>query len=303
MKKFKFLQLAFLFSFILLGYHVHANESLKYLSEEPPSLTPKTFAADLISIAGRSEFGSVFSKDGTEFFFGVDLGQRSEIRYTRLEGETWIDPIVILSHEKFGYNDPFLSPDEKKLFYISNRSLNGEGSGKDIDIWYSEKTESGWSAPINAGPNINSDKEEYYISFTKDGSMYFSSNSATANEYSNDFDIYRSSFANGEYQKPVRLSDSVNTPSYEADVFIDPDESYIIFCGQRKEGLGRGDLYISFKNDDETWTESKNMGSPINSSNHELCPFVTTDGKYLFYTSNKDIYWVDARIIEQYRSK
>jgi len=42
---------------------------------------------------------------------------------------------------------------------------------------------------------------------------------------------------------------------------------------------------------------------PINTKNHELCPYVTSDGKYLFYTSNEDIYWVSTKIISQIKEK
>ena len=87
----------------------------------------------------------------------------------------------------------------------------------------------------------------------------------------------------------------------EADVFIAPNESYMIFCSIREDGFGQGDLYISFKKDDNNWTTAKNMGATINTKYHELCPVVTRDGKYFFFTSNQDIYWVDAKVIEKYR--
>ncbi|MBG6129007.1 hypothetical protein IWQ47_000301 [Aquimarina sp. EL_43] len=106
---------------------------------------------------------------------------------------------------------------------------------------------------------------------------------------------------NGEFQKAITLGDSINTSNYEADVFVDPEETYVIFCARRPEGLGRGDLYISFKNTDGTWTKSINMGEKINTKNHELCPFVSKDGKYFFYTSNQDIYWVSTKIIDALR--
>jgi len=154
---------------------------------------------------------------------------------------------------------------------------------------------------FNAGPNINSDGNEYYISFTNDGTMYFSSNVKAPEERRNDYDIFFSKNHEGVFQEAISLDDSINTQYYEADVFIDPNETYIIFAANRPEGLGRGDLYISFKKPNGSWTKSKNMGAPVNSENHELCPFVSKDGKYFFYTSNKDIYWVDAEIIEELR--
>ncbi|WP_298902933.1 hypothetical protein [uncultured Psychroserpens sp.] len=282
----------------MISYSQEIGDHLKYLKQKPPSIKPKIFAPDLISKKGVYEFGSVFNKDATEFFYGVNVKGKEEIRFSKLVGDSWSTPKTILKHERYGYNDPFLSPDENRLYFISQRTLDGLGDSKDYDIWYVEKMDDKWSDPINAGPNINTEGDEYYISFTNDGTMYFSSNKNGSN-----FDIYASKFIDGEFQKPVALSDSINTNNYEADVFVDPNESYIIFCANRPVGLGRGDLYISFKNNDGTWTKSINMGEKINTKGHELCPFVSKDGKYLFYTSNQDIYWVSAEIINSLKNK
>lgn len=291
-----------LLAVLLASCGIKVDQGLKYLKQNPPSTTPEIFAPHLISLESEYEFGSVFNAAATEFFYGVDVRGKSEIRYSKLIGSTWSDPETILAHEQYGYNDPFLSPDENRLYFISKMPKDGSGELKDYDIWYAEKVDGGWSDPINAGPSINTDRNEYYISFTKDGTMYFSSNvNASANNNSSDFDIFYSKSINGEFQKAVQLGESINTTSYEADVFIAPNESYIIFCADRPGGLGRGDLYVSFKNEDGTWTKSKNMGQLINSENHELCPFVSKDGKYFFYTSNKDIYWVKTQVIEDLR--
>ncbi|MBL4605978.1 MAG: PD40 domain-containing protein [Flavobacteriaceae bacterium] len=277
------------------------KDKLLYIDSEKPSLTPKIFSLNFISKENESEFGSTFSKDGTEFFFAVNVNGKSEIRYSKLEKGSWIEPITILSHKEYKYADPILSPDEKELYYISDMPLNKKDTIKDHDIWYSRKIKNKWSMPINAGKNINSLKNEYYISFSSDGTMYFASNKNAGVNREHDFDIYYSKKIDGKYRSSIRLSDSINTKRYEADVFISPDESYMIFCSARKEGLGKGDLYISFKNHKGEWGKSKNMGEIINSKNHELCPFVTSDGKYLFYTSNENIYWVRSELIEKYR--
>lgn len=272
------------------------KETLPYLGLTPPSSTPEVFAPGLISTEEEYEFGSVFNKAGTEFYYGVNVGGREEIRFSKLTDKGWSKPAVVMSHERYGYNDPFLSPDEQRLYFISKRALDGQGDVKDYDIWYAERQGDGWSDPINAGPNINTEGEEYYISFNSEGTMYFSSNKIDVN-----FDIYTSEFVDGEFQAAVPMGEAINTTNYEADVFIDPGESYIIFCARRPDGVGQGDLYISFKKEDGTWTPSKNMGERINTQGHELCPFVTADGKYFLYTSNKDIYWVDTKIIEEMR--
>jgi hypothetical protein len=277
------------------------NEKLLYIDSEKPSLTPKIFSLNFISKEDESEFGSTFSKDGTEFFFAVNVNGKSEIRYSRLEKESWIVPITILSHEEYKYADPILSPDEKELYYISDMPVNKSDTIKDHDIWYSRKMKDKWSRPINAGDKINSTKNEYYVSFSSDGTMYFASNKNARINREHDFDIYYSNKIDGKFRLPIKLPDSINTKRYEADVFISPDQSYMIFCSARKEGFGNGDLYISFKDDKGEWGKSQNMGEIINSKNHELCPFVTSDGKYLFYTSDENIYWVSSELIEKYR--
>lgn len=283
----------------IVGSAQNQTEQLQYLAQKPPGSTPEVFAPDLISKTSESEFGSVFNNDATAFFYGVDSNGRTEIRFTELIGSKWSEPKTLLAHAKYGFNDPFLSPDENRLYFISQRNLAGNGVKRDHDIWYVERVGDSWSEPVNAGPNINSTFNEYYMSFTASGTMYFSSNRVLPKESQRNFDIYASEYVNGEFQEAVPLSESINTHYYEADVFVDPAETYVIFCARRPEGLGRGDLYISFHNTDGSWTKAISMGDKINTAGHELCPFVSQDGKYLFYTSNQDIYWVSANIIDE----
>jgi len=112
----------------------------------------------------------------------------------------------------------------------------------------------------------------------------------------------------------------------EFDLYISPDESMLIFTSERPEGLGSGDLYISFKDEEGNWSKAKNVGDKINTSGSEYCSMISPDGKYLFFTSAvregrrildqpftyedfkrcqknaknglSDIYWVDAEVIE-----
>lgn len=278
-----------------------SDEQNIYLGQKPPGPEPEKFAPGVISKPDEHEFGSVFSSDGTEFYYGVDMDGKAEIRFTYLKDGAWTDPEPLITHDHFSFNDPFLSPDESKMYYISNSPRDDSGEPKDYDIWYSERNDSGWSEPIHAGDSINTDANEYYISFTNEGSIYFGSNSAAGEGRNHDYDIYKSEFEDGNFKAPVGLEETINSRFYEADVFISPDESYMIFSSIRREGLGQGDLYISFNDEEGNWQEAQNMGELINTNGHELCPFVTKDGRYFFYTSDGDIYWVDAGILQNYR--
>lgn len=279
-----------------------ARPASSYLNQQPPGLTPSVFAPDLVSLKGHYEYGSVFSKDGKEFYYAVIIDKKPQVRWVRFEKNAWTAPKTVIGSTKYEYNDPFLSPDGQRLYFISDRATDGQGEKKDFDIWYIERTKDGWSdVPKNAGPGINTDKNEYYMSFTKDGTMYFSSNGGTDASTDKNYDIRFSRFSNGIFQPSQKLINTVNTGHYEADVFVSPDEQYVIFCAERPDGFGAGDLYISFKSKTGQWQKAKNMGNGINTDAYEFCPFVTSDGKYLFFSRSGDIFWVKAEIIDALR--
>lgn len=268
---------------------------------EKPTPQPELFAPGVVSKPDRHEFGSVLTADGSEVFFGVDVGERAEIWHVAREGEAWGTARPLLQDEEFSFNDPALDPEERRLYFISNRPPAGapEGTALNADIWYQEKRSEGWSPPIHAGPVINSTADDYYISFTDDGSLYFASNVGA--DRKGNYDIYFSRNALSAPEKPVRLGPGVNTGAYEADAFVAPDGSYLIFAAGRRSNLGRGDLYISFRGEDGTFEKAKNLGAPINTEGHELCPFVSRDGRTFYYTSRQDIYRIDAAVLWAHR--
>jgi Tol biopolymer transport system component len=275
---------------------VTAQPDQKYFHQSLPDETPQVFAPGIVSLENQFEFGAVFSKDRTEFYYGVEIKGKAETRMMKYVNGKWSAPSAVLIHDTYSFNDPFLSIDEQRLYVISDRPLTGTGPKKDYDIWYVERQGPRWSQPVNAGTNINSEKNEYYISFTGNGAMYFSSNKNEGTTRNN-FDIYTAAFSKGKFQPAVKLSDAINTPHYEADVFIAPDESYIIFAANRPGGQGSGDLHVSFRNAGGTWSEAKSLGNTINTNTDDFCPFVTPDGKYLMYASRGDIYWVAMSIV------
>jgi hypothetical protein len=276
-----------------------AQNDPKYFNQQPPDLKPMVFSQGIISMPTQFEFGATYSKDRTEFFYGVEIGGKAETRYTKFENGNWSAPVKLLVHEVYSYNDPFLSPDQQRLYFISDRSLTGEGEKKDYDIWYIQRKDGTWSEPVNAGSNINTPGNEYYMSFTNSGKMYFSSNGRTGSK--NNYDIYSSEFRDGNFQPAVNAGTGVNTEHYEADVFVAPDESYLIFAANRPGGLGSGDLFVSFKQSDGKWSAARSLGNTINTKTDDFCPYVSPDGKYLFYASMGDVYWVSIAAINRLR--
>ena len=84
---------------------------------------------------------------------------------------------------------------------------------------------------------------------------------------------------------PDALPPIINADSEASNLFVDPDERYIVFATARAEGRGGADLYISRRSGD-SWTEPRNLGNLVNTKDTEFCPFVSRDGNYLFFTRN-----------------
>lgn len=279
---------------------LQAQHDPKYFDQVPPGTTPAVFAPGKVSLPGQFEFGATYSKNRNEFYYGVETNGKAETRLMKFENGKWVGPEKLLVHEVYSYNDPFLSPDEQRLYVISDRPKTGTGEKKDYDIWYIQRNAGKWSEPVNAGNNINTSGNEYYISFTKGGKMYFSSN-GKGNAEKKQYDIYASEFKNGQFQPAVAAGSGVNTEHYEADVFVAPDESYLVFAANRPGGLGSGDLYVSFRQPDGKWSPAKSLGNAINTDTDDFCPYVSPDGKYLFYASRGDVYWVSTEVLNKFR--
>lgn len=261
-----------------------------YLGQKPPGMTPEIFAPGIVS-TDQGEFNAAFSPDGREFYFSVnEPGGRETMRFMIFEDDRWTPPLPVPFISSQNDCDPIFSHDGNRLYFISTRPKKDRAGSRNWDIWYVEKRNSGWSDPINAGPPVNSDGDEYYVSLTKDGTIYFASNRPGG---LGSFDIYRSRFIEGQYATPENLGAAINSKFLEHDPFISPDESYLLFTSvDRPGGFGTGDLYISTLRKDGTWAEAKNLGKTFNTNGYDFCPIVSPDGKYFFFTREGDIYWV-----------
>lgn len=280
-----------------------------YLGLKPPGSTPELFAPNVVSTE-KDEINAVFSPDFKTFYFSRDTysnlskaGRDYNIMFMQQNDSGWTNPNIVTFAEDFMNADMALAFNGKQLFYCSDRPLiSGQPRKNDADIWMVDVLPSGWSKPKNPGKVINSNASEWYPCLTKNGDLYFSSSRKSGKGKS---DLYVSRLINGVYKKAEPLKGKINTQFREGDVFISPDESYlIVVSSDRADTFGKGDLYISFRNENDEWSEAVNMGNKINSETHDYCPMLSPDSKYLFFTNslrgNDDIYWVDIKIIDEF---
>jgi len=281
-----------------------------YLGQKPPGITPEKF--EFTSQIG----GPVFSPDGNELIFRTASG----LMVTRQENGRWTEPRAA----GFTGGDLNYSPDGRKILFASNNPLQKDVPPlKHMDLWIVERTETGWSEPVNLGSPVNSEQHESFASVAENGNLYFfrDGGGGTAQTAGGGFivvggasggtpravDIYCSKYKDGRYATPEKLGREINSDDVDLDPFIAPDESYLIFHSNRPDGFGLMDLYISFRNGDGPWTPAVNMGDKINSAGSEAMGRVSGDGKYFFFnksniqTRTGGRYWVSAEIFDELR--
>lgn len=227
---------------------------------------------------------------GTEAWFTVQspLEELSCIAFMTKEGNTWSAPDMMPFSGHWKDMEPYLSPDELHLFFASNRPLDEQSDlEKDMDLWVVDRPtpESLWNAPRNVGAPVNTTGDEFYPAVAANGNLYFTRKPEDPDRMD---DLYYSIASASGHQTPIALSDAINSAGFEYNAYVAPDESYLIFGAyNRPDGLGSGDLYISFMGKDGQWQESTNLGPGVNSPAMDYCPFMHQATGTLYFTSRR----------------
>ena len=196
------------------------------------------------------------------------------------------------------YNDfmPFISPDEKIIFFQSDRP-NGESGYGDFDIWMSEKNISPirslnrFQPPENLNSPINTSKLEGMASLRflsqDEWDIYFTSVSDNDRQGAGETDIFYSKRKGGVWSTPVQLK-NLNTAFHERMPYISIDGTILLFNSNRPGGLGGEDIWVSFYDpENHEWSSPFNLGEDINTKYDEASPSIHHDNNSLFFSSNR----------------
>jgi len=274
-----------------------------YLGQKPPGLEPEVFAPGVITRTDYWEHSSpAFSQDGKEVYWSAHVGpNKQRIFRMRLEAGRWSAPeFVPFWIDRHG-GGPAFSPGGKKLYFYSKHPESHEAGSEFLNIWSVEKVDDGWADPEKLNSVINTEESDLSPSFTNEGTMYFSSSQDGG--YGKG-DIYCSKIESGQFVEPENLGDAINTKDMEFGSRVAPDGSYLLFSRFIEEPKGVS-IYVCFRKPDGSWTEAQEMGEIIELCRKARFPGISPDGKYMFFCATRDrdvkVYWVDAKIIDQFR--
>jgi Tol biopolymer transport system component len=252
-----------------------------------PRREPVLFAPGVIS-SGDHETHAEFTADGKTVYFLKNAPDFSfwTIFVSQFRNGKWSEPELAPFSGPWVNADPYITPDGRHFFFISNRPLDPRSTepNDNLDIWVMDKQANGaWGTPRNPGEPVNSKGNEWYPRTAADGTLYFGSDRPGG---LGGTDIYRCKFGDAKYQPAENLGEAINSKYNEYEPYIAPDQHYMIFMAARPGGLGGNDLWISYQRDGK-WTPAKNLGAPFNSAGAEYAPKITPDGKYFLWSSTR----------------
>ena len=265
----------------------NVNIDSLYFGQKHPGMTPKIFAPGIVS-TDYFEFAITFSYDNTDIFFTrrttYDSGGNSIMHSKYEDGILTIPRLASFSKENYVELAPYCSPDELKVYFHSEREhpKTGKKMINDEKIWYSIKTDVGWSEAKFLSGNLNKGWV-MGIAPSIEGTLYL------CGEVENKNGVLRSVPINDEYNNVEQVLDGVHP-------YISPDESYIIFdvIGQNWDETY---LCISYRKENGEWSDKIKLPEIINGTKTECFGRMSPDGHFFFFNRNGDIYWISAEII------
>ncbi|MFT5167699.1 MAG: outer membrane protein OmpA-like peptidoglycan-associated protein, partial [Saprospiraceae bacterium] len=190
---------------------------------------------------------------------------------------------------------PVLSPNfDDKIYFSSSRLGNQGGMRNDdgfkdkkfgefkSDMFSTQIVNGEWTATTPMNPLLNSSRNDLVLGFDEAGAIlyYFKGPSLFSGEVL--VDTFNP--INGKPLLPDHFVSPMKTESGDSDPQFYKD-SVLVFSSKREGGYGGKDLYITkFMNG--AWESAKNLGPVINSKYDEITPFLSTDGRTLYFSSN-----------------
>lgn len=193
-------------------------------------------------------------------------------------------------NSEFSEMRPLITPDGKTLYFSRRNHPDNIGGKNDYeDIWFSEMdTVTGeWMEAQNIGSTLNNDGPNFISSITPDGNTLVL---LLGNEYKPNGKMaagvsISTKTADG-WSKPQTLEIPNNyNLSEKANFYLANNRKAIIMSVERDDSYGGRDLYVSFLEDGDKWTEPKNLGNDVNTASEESAPFLAADDETLYFSS------------------
>jgi OOP family OmpA-OmpF porin len=188
---------------------------------------------------------------------------------------------------------PIISPDEQTLFFIRvNDPGNTSGwKSSSEDIWYSEfdKTQQLWGAAKHMPLPFNKEDYNKVVGITPDGNTALIKGEYKKGVYKGTGFSFTYKIING-WSEPEKINlkgfENMAVGSHQGS-FLSNDGKTILLSFSEKKGGDNNDLYVSFLDNEGTWSRPKSLGNSVNTDENDDTPFLASDGVTLYFSSDR----------------
>ncbi|OGU13609.1 MAG: hypothetical protein A2X61_16335 [Ignavibacteria bacterium GWB2_35_12] len=177
---------------------------------------------------------------------------------------------------------PVIAPDGETLYFVRRDNPGGFGGE---DIYYSELDANGdWGEAQNIGSPLNNEGHNAVSSISPDGNLMILHNLYNDLYTGNGNSISYRLSEGWSYPNDIDMKNFISLSTYHNSTMSN-DGKVIIISAKRYDSYGGNDIYISFKNKDDSWSEPRNLGTTINTWDEESSPFLASDNVTLYFSS------------------
>ena len=133
--------------------------------------------------------------------------------------------------------------------------------------------------PVNLGDSVNTKDAEYSPAISADDQTLYFTKQINRQE-----DIYFSEKKDGKWSMAKAVGPGINTEEQEGALCISADGQNMFFVGIHS--FERPDIYM-VKKIGSRWTKPVKMDAPVNTAAGESQPSISSDGKILYFCSNR----------------
>lgn len=178
---------------------------------------------------------------------------------------------------------PWLSIDGRQLFFTRNVKSPEQFIGQE-DIFVAIKDSLQWqkTEPLE---DINTRINEAAFTLSADG-KFLVLTICDKWDSAGGCDLYSSSFIHGKWSDVANMGKVVNSAAWDAQPTVSADGRTMIFSSNRLGTLGGSDLWMTYRDQNNSWTIPQNLGSVINTKGNDESPFFHPDGVTLYFRSD-----------------
>lgn len=264
-----------LYYYLARAYHYNGDyeKSMEAFNKFKPFIKKQ-------SVAGRNLIKE------TDYF--VDRNKNGELLLKNIHKDIAITNLGNSINSEFDEYAPVFNNNDHVLIFTSRRKTDNSKIAPDLkpyeNIYVAKQQNNSWQIITDKKELVNYLPNDYHSKKHNAGVIY-SSDGKRLYLYKED-KIWVSDFENNQWTELKQLEKTINSSIYNIpSISLSNDNKTLFFVAIRKDGFGGKDIYSATLNEQGEWDNVKNLGENINTLYDEDAPFLSNDGKTLYFSS------------------